>query len=79
MRGVTDITNHVKILRQQQQVHDFLSRRSVDISTEINDTALQAINYGLALLGYTDTRQILGLCFSLCGLCDKISQRRYVG
>jgi hypothetical protein len=68
MRRRTHITDHIKILCQEEQVHDFLGAGSTNSSLEIHNACAQSINNCLALFGNTNTTQVLGFGLGFCSL-----------
>mmetsp|Transcript_12987 Transcript_12987/g.23508 ORF Transcript_12987/g.23508 Transcript_12987/m.23508 type:complete len:225 (-) Transcript_12987:354-1028(-) len=63
-----NITHHVKVLCKQEQAHNFLGRGSFDLTLKVYNTTLETIYNGFALLGDTDTTQVLGFRLGFCTL-----------
>jgi hypothetical protein len=56
---ITNVANHVEILREQQQIHNVLGCRAFHVAGEFNNTRAESVDDSLALLGNTHTRQVL--------------------
>ena len=52
---------HVRTLCEEQQIHHVLRSGPGHVPRETHDTLPQAVDNGLALLGYTHTREVFGL------------------
>lgn len=67
LRPVPELLDGVKVLRDHDQVHDFLGAGARHRVREVQDVLPEAVGYSLPLLGDADTREIfrLCLCFSL--------------
>mmetsp|Transcript_77367 Transcript_77367/g.170930 ORF Transcript_77367/g.170930 Transcript_77367/m.170930 type:complete len:230 (-) Transcript_77367:312-1001(-) len=73
--GAADVTEHVKVLRDKQQLHDLLAADVGNLVTEVLDTVTQASHNGLALAGKTLALQELGLGLSF----GRLHHRHLVG
>mmetsp|Transcript_8554 Transcript_8554/g.19813 ORF Transcript_8554/g.19813 Transcript_8554/m.19813 type:complete len:288 (+) Transcript_8554:645-1508(+) len=61
--GLSNVSDHVKVLRQEQEIHDFLGGRSLDTIGKVHNGRFQSIHNGLALFGHTNTGKIFGFRF----------------
>jgi hypothetical protein len=50
---------------QSQLTYNFLGGGTFHLVLEVHNTALETVDNGLALLGNSNARKILGFCFSL--------------
>jgi hypothetical protein len=56
---VSHVADHVKVLREQQKIHNVLGCRAFHVAGEFNNARAKSVDDSLALLGNTHTRQVL--------------------